>query len=107
MYTVKLFNDYCHGPIWVYGEDGIPCRYAFVEDDIYLEELNEEGRKLYDSFYSFNTPNAACEFSYEKEKANKDKMLSIIQKILKRLNEINDGSFVIEDYETKHLENLK
>ena len=107
MYTVKIMLDYCHGPIWVCDEKGLYCRYSLIDDDIYLEELNEEGRKLYDSFYSFNTPNAACEFSYEKEKANKDKMLSIIQKILKRLNEINDGSFVIEDYLTKNLENLK
>ena len=103
MYTVKMYNDYCHGPIWIYDEEGRPSRYSLIDDDIYLQELNEEGRELNDSFLNFHTG----EFSYEKEKANKDKMLSIIQKILKRLNEINDGSFVIEDYLTKNLENLK
>ena len=33
-------------------------------------------------------------------------MLELIQKIKNRLSEINDGSFIVEDYETERLEKL-
>ena len=46
------------------------------------------------------------QFDYEKEKAEKDIMLDLITQIVARLNEINDGSFVIEDYETERLKAL-
>ena len=26
MYTVKIMNEYMHGPIWIYSSDGIPVR---------------------------------------------------------------------------------
>jgi len=104
MFIVKIMNEYCHGPIWVYGEDGLPTSsFPLVYEDARLQELNENARKLYDSFYAFNTPNAACEFSYDKEKACRDEMLALIKRITARLEEISDGSFVVEDYETKYL----
>ena len=106
MYTVKIMNEYKHGPIWVYNDKGIPCNYSLIDNDIDLKKLNDEGRNLYDSFYKFNT-SVACEFSDEDEKDNRDKMLSIIKQIIKRLNEICDGTFIIEDYETQYLEKLK
>ena len=33
-------------------------------------------------------------------------MTDIIRQILNRLNEINDGSFIVEDYETERLNSL-
>lgn len=33
-------------------------------------------------------------------------MLSLLNKLNERLNEINDGSFVVEDLETKRVKNL-
>lgn len=107
MITIKIANDYKHGPIWIYGEDGLPAHYfPIVHNDARLNELNEKAKELYDSFYSFNTPSSACVFSYEKEKACRDDMLAIIEDILARLEEISDGSFVVEDYETEALRAL-
>ena len=45
-------------------------------------------------------------FDFEKEKEEKEIMLDLISQIKKRLEEINDGSFVIEDLETDRLSNL-
>jgi hypothetical protein len=47
-----------------------------------------------------------CWFNSEKEKAEKEEMLGIIGKIVSRLNEINDGSYVVEDLETPRLLSL-
>ena len=45
-------------------------------------------------------------FDVEKEKEEKEIMLGLISQIKKRLEEINDGSFVVEDLETDRLSNL-
>lgn len=53
MYTIKLMNEYLHGPIWVYDEEGfIRRKYPLIDNDDELRKLNEQARNLYDSFYS-------------------------------------------------------
>lgn len=62
MHTVKLMNEYLHGPIWVYDEEGFVSRnYPSLHGNSELMELNEKARILYDSFYSFND-DEACIF---------------------------------------------
>ena len=34
MYTIKLMNEYLHGPIWVYDEEGfIRRKYPLIDSD--------------------------------------------------------------------------
>ncbi len=108
MYTIRLMNEYLHGPIWVYNSDGIAkLRYpSIIENDPVLMELNEKAMEMYSGYYEFDSHDVACWFDEEQEKADKDIMLDIINKIKARLEEINDGSFVVEDYVTEHLKNL-
>lgn len=54
----------------------------------------------------FDSHNEPCWYNHEKEKAEKDVMIELISKIKSRLNEINDGSFVVEDLETERLKKL-
>ncbi len=61
---------------------------------------------MFDSYYEFDSHDEPCWFNHEKEKAEKDTMLELISKIKARLNEINDGSFTVEDLETERLKNL-
>lgn len=61
---------------------------------------------MYDEYYEFDSNNLPCRFNSEKEKSEKRVMLDIISKIIARLNEINDGTFIIEDSETERLNNL-
>lgn len=53
-----------------------------------------------------NPHNLPCWFNREKEKAEKEIMLELITQIVARLNEINDGNFVIEDMESERLQAL-
>lgn len=107
MYTVKIMNEYLHGPIWVYNSNGISVwKYPLISDDPLLNVLNDKAMELFSGYYEFDSHDVPCWFNSEKEKAEKDIMLNLISQIKNRLQEINDGSFVIEDLETERLNNL-
>lgn len=106
MYTIKLMNEFMHGVIWVY-EDDVSSYYDLKNDDQTLNRLNKETEDLYDSYFEFDSYASPCWFNEELEEKNKDKMLFLINKIKQRLDEINNGSFVVEDYETEHLQSLQ
>lgn len=55
---------------------------------------------------SFDSHNEACWFDKEKQIEDKSKMLELLSKLKARLNEINDGSFEIEDLITPEYDNL-
>ena len=71
-----------------------------------LRKINYEISTLYSSYYEFDSHDQACWFNEEQEKKDKEKMISLLKQLIDRLNEINDGSFVVEDYETERLEKL-
>lgn len=99
MYTIKLMNEFLHGPIWVYDEDGFIIRkYPLVFEDMELMRLNEKARRLYDSFYSFNENNQTVSFDESGYKEASDDMKHIISMIVNRLKQINNNDFIIEDY---------
>ncbi len=107
MYKIRLMNEFVHGPIWVLNSDGISVwKYPLIEQDSLLTELNEKARQLFDSYYEFDSHDQPCWFNHEKERAEKEIMLDLIAKIVSRLNEINDGSFTVEDLETARLKAL-
>lgn len=100
-------NEFLHGPIWVLNSDEISVwGYTLIEQDSVLSELNQAAGELYDSYYEFDSHDEPCWFNHEKEKAEKNTMIELISLIKKRLDEINDGNFVIEDLETERLKNL-
>lgn len=104
MYTIKLMNEYLHGPIWVYDEEGfIRRKYPLIDSDEDLKKLNEQARNLYDSFYSFNEDDSACVFDEDGYEAAYEEMIGIIKQIVQKLQSINNNDFVIEDYITKDI----
>lgn len=97
MYKIKLMNEFLHGPIWIYDEEGmIRRKYPLITDDKLLMELNEQARLLYDECYSFDVNEDPCEFDEVCYQKNYPKMKEIIGAIIDRLNVINDGSFEVE-----------
>lgn len=101
MYTIRLINEFLHGPIWIYDQDEtIRLKYPLISNDTILQNLNEEASILYDSFFDFDVGDKPCFFDEEGYKATFPQMKELIEKIKQRLNEINDGSFTIEDYIT-------
>ena len=99
--TIKIMLEYLQGPIWLSdAETGEPITgIAIVDTDSIVKELNYK-------CYEFDSHDEACWFNAEKEKADKEIMLEMISKLITRLNEINDGSFIVEDLETERLKNL-
>lgn len=108
MYTVKLENEYLRGAVWVLGEDGITTEgeLPLVENDPIVLEINEEIAEIYDSYLEFDSHDQGCWFNEGQRKADREKMLSLLATLLARLEEINDGSFVVMDYETPYLIDL-
>lgn len=86
--------------IWVYGNEGIETNYPLIDNGNILHNINEEAATLYDSFYEFDVGDEPCVFDNDGYKAAFPKMKALIEKIKQRLDEINDGSFTVEDYIT-------
>lgn len=105
---VKIKLDFNQGPIWISDvETGQPMTgIDIIDNDEKLRRINFEISSLYSSYYEFNSHEQACWFNEEQEKKDKIRMLSLLKQLLDRLNELNDGSFIIEDYETERLEKL-
>ena len=79
---------------------------AIIDSDKTIKELNYKCAKLFNSYYEFDSHNQPCWFNYEKEKADKEIMLDLISKLVARLNELNDGSYIVEDLEIPRLKQL-
>ena len=105
---IKIMLDYMQGPIWIGDvETGEPLTgIPVVDNDKILPKLNKECCELYSSCYEFDSHNNACFFDSEKELRIKNQLLFLIEQIKKRLSEINDGSFTVEDMETQRLNSL-
>ena len=105
---VRIQLDFNQGPIWISDvETGQPMTgIDIIDNDEKLQKINFEISTLYSSYYEFDSHEQECWFNEEKEKKDKFKMLSLLKQLLDRLSEINDGSFIVEDYETERLEKL-
>ena len=105
---LKIQLDYLQGPIWISDvETGEPLTgIEVVDKDSILKGLNFKAGQMFSSYYEFDSHDVPCWFNHEREKAEKEIMLDLITKIIARLNEINDGSFVVEDLESERLRAL-
>lgn len=109
MFTVRIMNEFLHGPLWVLDEEGISAATGslpLVEDDAVVRELNKEARSLFDSYYEFDAHGEACWFNEDRQKEDAGRMLVLVAELNARLAEINDGSFTVEDLETPFLSSL-
>lgn len=105
---VKIKLDFNQGPIWISdAETGQPITgIDIIDNDEKLRKINFEILTLYSSYYEFDSHDQTCWFNEEQEKKDKTKMLSLLKQLLDRLSELNDGSFIVEDYETERLKKL-
>ena len=105
---VKLMFDYLQGPIWTSDiETGEPLTgIEIIDDDKVLPNLNLRCSELYSECYEFDVNNQPCIFNKEIAIKNKKEILELLTKIKARLEEINDGSFYVEDLATKEIEEL-
>lgn len=110
MKKIKLELDYLDGPICgdIYSVEqhrsitGI----KIIDDDRILQELQEQIQDLFLTYFEFCNSEQPCRFNKDKQKADKNTMLTLIAKLKSRLIKINDGTFEIEDLITPEYENL-
>ena len=110
MKTIRIKLDYMDGPVWkdFYNvttksdTTGVPI----VDNDEKLKALAHEISDMFDSYYIIDEKEGVS-FNYEQERKDRDKMLSLLAQLNNRLNEINDGSFVVVDEETPRVKKLK
>ena len=76
---------------------GVISSYNLIDDGPVIKKLNEDTEELYSICFEFDSHGEGCYFNKNLQKETKDKMLHLVKQIIKRLNEINDGSFVIEE----------
>ena len=110
MKKLKLMLDFGEGPIWTEYFDEEKGRLLTgiekVDNDKELWDINESIQELFTSYYHFDYNDQSCFFDVEQEKKDKHKMLDLLGKLRKRLDEINDGSFEIDDRETERVKKL-
>lgn len=111
--TVLILLDYFFGPIqcdWI-DEDGKQItKIDVIDNDEETQRLNKEINALWLTLFSpaeFTDDNpSGFVFDQIREKEIAPKLLSLTEKLIARLEEINDGSFDIEDRETPRLKAL-
>lgn len=110
MKKLIIMLDYISGPLWkdIYDtkKKELVTGIDVVDDDEYIQNLNDVISDLYSSYYKINYNDEPVYFDKKQEKKDKYKMLDLLGKLIKRLDEVNDGSFEIDDRETKRVKNL-
>lgn len=78
-----------------------------VDNDPIINDLDKKTNELWISLFSKDeNSSSGFKFDYEKEKALAPELLNLINLLLKRLNEINDGSYELQDMISEHLQSL-
>ncbi len=107
---IQIGLEFIFGPILRDDEDenGNESSGSFIVDnDQIVNSLDKEINDLWCSLYSKDETNPdGLRFNLEKEKELAPKLLGLISNLLKRLDEINDGSFEVVDMVSAHLKSL-
>ena len=110
MKIIKLKLDFLSGPVW--GEFYSVERHKsvtgikIVDNDYGVERIHNQMQDLYSSYYAFDVNGQSCTFNKEQQQKDKPKMLELLASLKARLDEINDGSYEIEDCITPEYEGL-
>lgn len=102
---IKIMLDFGHSPIWKYDDGFVTDEYfPIVDDDVLLNQIADKINDLYSSYYEFNSHDVACWINKEQKEKDKPIMRELVIKLVNRLNEINDGSFTVNNILAKWLD---
>jgi len=109
MKTIKLEFDFLIGPIvkdlFSASKNKLVTGVDVIDDDSTLNELNEKACALYSACYEFDSE-GGCVFNSELAKQHKDELSDLMSRIIKRLSEVNNGSFEVQDLTASQLTNI-
>ena len=103
---LKIKFDFTHGPVWkdIYDPNtktwitGIDV----IDQDATINELNDVAEKVYSSLYVFDDFGIP-HFDNASYQNKKTELLSLVSRIIKRANFLNDGSYIIKDLTGREL----
>ena len=100
MEKLRIKFDFSHGPIWKDKYDITTGEWStgigIIDNDKALSVLNDEAKKEYSSLYSFDE-DGVLNFDSQSFEKKKNNLLSLVQTIILRMNNLNDGTFAIVD----------
>lgn len=109
MRIIKLEFDFLVGPIikdvYSASKNKLVTGVDVIDNDEDLEALNEKASSLFSSFYEFDKDNL-CNFNNCLAREHSNELIDLINRIKSRLNDLNDGSFVINDLATDQINEL-
>ncbi len=101
MITIRLLLDYDEGPIWPNVSNPYTFEKSsgidFIDNDYMIKEISSKMSDMYDDYYKFDSHNVACWFDKDKFYSEQSTMLSLLAKLKERLNELNDGLYIVVD----------
>ncbi len=108
--TIYVGLELVFGPILKNNqlEDGtFSSGSKIVDDDLVLGNLDKKINELWCTLFSKDeTSDSGFRFDKAMEKVLAPQLLEMINKLIDRLDEINDGSYEVEDMITDHLKSL-
>ena len=110
MIKIKLMFDYNEGPIWPNHIDPYTFERStgvdLIDNDKMIKDLSVKMSNMYSDYYTFDTDDSPCKFDLEKQRKEKGIMLDLLSKLKNRLNELNDGTFEVDDHITNEYERI-
>ena len=96
---VRLLLDFFWGPILLSDPNtGEPdTGIDIIDNDTIIKRLCREMSDMYFSYFEENSHDVAMWFDTEKQKSEKPKMMELLTQLKARLDEVNDGSFWVQD----------
>lgn len=93
MKELRIMLDFISGPIWkdIYDtkKKKLVTGIDVVDNDECVQKINYEIQDLYSSYYKIDYNNEPVYFDKDQEKKDKYKMLELIGKLIKILDEVN------------------
>ena len=116
-YTISLLKEESFGKVYgIGGDNGYKADFhsldaiPVIDNDSEIQRLNKEANELWVSLFTpteFTNENpSGYVFDADKEKEVAPRLLKLVNELVSRLDEINDGTFVVEDRESGRLEEL-
>ncbi len=109
MIHVIIENEFIEGPLWYRDSDWdlFDTPPKVIKRDKIVNDLAEKMCDMYSSYFEFNSHDMAVWFNEEQQKKDVPIMLDLVAQLKSRLEEINDGSYEVLDYETEKLLRLQ
>ena len=106
MKEVIIRFDFLHGPLWknqINDAGESVTGIEIIDNDAAIQTLNDKAEEIYSSFYHFDEGDEACTFDEKGFEKAKPQLLSLIETMIKRLEDISDGTYTIRDEESERL----